>query len=269
MSVLSLDELHKCRDAAVTWAQKSGEIQLRYLHSSEKDVQHKGAIDLVTAADKACEQFLVEQIERAFPSHGYVAEEGHAKAAGSGLTWYIDPLDGTTNYAHGYPMFATSIALVDHGVPVVGVVHDPTRPETFSAVRGGGAWLNGDRLHVTTEEDIAKSLLVSGFPYNFKDDARNLRLWSAFLHNALSVRRDGSAALDLCYVAGGRFDGFWELNLKSWDVAAGIVILEEAGGKVSQFDGTAHHLEARNILATNGRLHAAMQKIIATHIEEQ
>lgn len=246
----------------VPWAHEVGRIHLRYLDSHDKNVEHKGEIDLVTAADKAAEAYLVERLAAAFPDHDYVAEEGHRKSTGRDLAWYIDPLDGTTNFAHGYPVFCVSIALAERGRPVLGVVHDPCRGETFTAVRGGGARLNGRPLRVSAEATLKRALLCSGFPYAFAGDPRNLRLWGAFLHAALSVRRDGSAALDLCAVAAGRFDGFWELGLNSWDVAAGALIVEEAGGVVTQFDGAPLDLEGRAILATNGKVHAAMEAII-------
>ncbi len=249
--------------AAVRWAHAAGEIQRRYFHHPErKDIQHKGAIDLVTAADKECEAFLIERIEAECPDHGYVAEEGHRKSTPGGLAWYIDPLDGTTNFAHGYPVFCVSIALLDGRRPVLGVVYDPMRGETFTAVLGRGARLNGEAIAVTREAELGKSLLVTGFPYAFAENPLNLRLFDAFLHRSLSVRRDGSAALDLCYVACGRFDGFWELGLNSWDIAAGALILEEAGGRATQFDGGELDVDARNILATNDLLHAPMQQVL-------
>lgn len=247
---------------AVAWSHEVGRIHLRYLHSADKNVEHKGEIDLVTAADKAAEDFLVARITASFPAHDYVAEEGHRKSTGHDLAWYIDPLDGTTNFAHAYPVFCVSIALTERGRPILGVVHDPCRGETFTAVRGGGARLNGKPLRVSGEANLRRALLCSGFPYAFAADPRNLRLWGAFLNAALSVRRDGSAALDLCYVAAGRYDGFWELGLNSWDIAAGAVILEEAGGRATQFDGAPLELDGKAILATNGKLHAAMENVI-------
>ena len=250
---------------AVRWAHAVGEIHLSYLEGRDKQVEHKGEIDLVTAADKAAEEYLIARIQETFPVHDYVAEEGHRKSTGQALAWYIDPLDGTTNFAHGYPVFCVSIALVHDGRPVLGVVHDPCRRETFTAVRGGGAHLNGKPLEVSAVATLKQALLCSGFPYAFAQDPRNLRLWGAFLHASLSVRRDGSAALDLCAVAAGRFDGFWELGLNGWDVAAGAVIVEEAGGRVSMFGGAPLDVNGREIIATNGRLHAAMQELIKEH----
>jgi myo-inositol-1(or 4)-monophosphatase len=248
--------------AAESWARAVGEIQLSFLTGRDKDVRHKGEIDLVTAADKAAEEYLVARIAERFPAHDYVAEEGHRKSTGHDLAWYIDPLDGTTNFAHGYPVFCVSIALVERGVPVVGVVHDPCRGETFTAVKGGGATLNGKPLAVSATSELKQAFLCSGFPYAFAKDPRNLALWGAFLHAAQSVRRDGSAALDLCYVAMGRFDGFWEYGLNSWDGAAGALVVEEAGGRATMFDGAPLDIDGRAILATNGRLHAAMQTIL-------
>jgi myo-inositol-1(or 4)-monophosphatase len=244
------------------WARHAGAIQRGYFRGAEVDIHHKGDIDLVTAADKACEDYLVKQIEAAFPEHGYIAEEGHQKSTRGELTWYIDPLDGTTNFAHGYPVFACSIALLRNDEPILGVVYNPISDEMFSATRGGGAFLNGRLLTVSRIDALKQALLVSGFPYAFLENPLNLQLWGAFLHAAQSVRRDGSAALDLCYVADGRFEGFWELGLHSWDVAAGALIVTEAGGRVTQFDGSRFNVDAKNILATNGPLHEAMQAVL-------
>ena len=225
-------------------------------------IQLAREIDLVTTADREAEAFLIGEIERAHPDHGYVAEEGHVKSTAGGLAWYIDPLDGTTNFAHGYPVFSVSIALVENGRALVGAVYDPSRDEMFTAVRGGGAALNGHPVRVSPQGELRKAFLVSGFPYGFAGDPRNLRLWGAFLHAAQSVRRDGSAALDLCYVAAGRFDGFWEYGLHSWDIAAGALVIEEAGGRATNFDGSPLGLDDRAILATNTKLHAAMQAVL-------
>ncbi len=249
-------------ETAVSWALEAGRIQRKYYDSADKGVEHKGAIDLVTKADKEVEEFLIGEIERTFPEHGYLAEEGHEKGRERELVWIIDPLDGTSNFAHSYPVFCVSIALVHRGKPVVGVIHDPMRDETFTAVSGGGAFLNGRPIQVTQTDELKKSLLVSGFPYNFACDSRNLKLWGAFLHASLSVRRDGSAAIDLCYVACGRFEGFWELGLNAWDIAAGALIVEEAGGSVTNFDGSPLDLFGRNILATNAKVHQAMQQVL-------
>lgn len=247
---------------AIEWVHGASRILLAHFSASDKDIQHKGAIDLVTRADRESEAFLIDRIETEFPDHGYVAEEGHRKSVAGGLAWYIDPLDGTTNFAHGYPVFCISIALVWRGRAVLGVVHDPTRHETFTAIRGQGAKRNGQPIRASQQNLLRNALLCSGFPYSFAEDARNLRLWDAFLHAAQSVRRDGSAALDLCYVAAGRFDGFWELGLHSWDIAAGTLVATEAGALATQFDGSELDLDARNILVANPVLHAAMQRIL-------
>ncbi|MBA2690815.1 MAG: inositol monophosphatase [Burkholderiales bacterium] len=248
----------------IDWAHHVGEIQLSFLHG-EKDVQFKGEIDLVTAADKASEEYLIAKLEHRFPLHDYIAEEGHRRSTGADFTWYIDPLDGTTNFAHGYPVFCVSIALILQGERALAVVHDPSRNETFTAVRGHGAFLNGRSLKVSPQTVLRKSLLLSGFPYAFADDERNVRLWNAFLHAAQSVRRDGSAALDLCYVAAGRVEGFWEMGLNSWDIAAGALVIEEAGGRVTQFDDSPLQLDGKAILASNGNIHAAMQVVLKEH----
>lgn len=248
----------------VGWAHHVGEIQLSFLHG-EKDVQHKGEIDLVTAADKASEDYIIGKLEQKFPLHDYIAEEGHRRSTGADFTWYIDPLDGTTNFAHGYPVFCVSMGMLHRNERTLAVVHDPSRNETFTAVRGHGAFLNGRPLKVSPQTVLRKSLLLSGFPYTFAEDERNVRLWNAFLHAAQSVRRDGSAALDLCYVAAGRVEGFWEMGLNSWDIAAGALIIEEAGGRVTQFDGSPLLLDGKAILATNTNIHAAMQAVLKEH----
>lgn len=227
-------------------------------------VQKKGDIDLVTEADLASEALIVERIRSHFPRHEILAEEsGEAKIDGdSTFKWIIDPLDGTTNFAHGYPCFCVTIALEREREVVVGVTYDPTRDELFSAERGGGASLNNKPIRVSACEELSEALIVTGFPYDFKhrdDFARHL---TQFLLNSRGVRRDGSAAIDMAYVACGRFDGFWEEGLNPWDMAAGVLLIEEAGGQVTSYDGSQFSIYSPPILASNGLIHTQMSRIL-------
>ena len=228
-------------------------------------VDKKGTRDLVTEIDLACERMCREVLGARFPDHDILAEEqGGAGARGASHRWVFDPLDGTTNFAHGVPVYCASLALEVEGEAVVGAVYDPSRDELFTAERGVGAWLNGRRLQVSATDTIIDALLVTGFPYDLMHDRDELlAIFGAFLARAQAVRRLGSAALDLCYVAAGRFDGFWERRLWPWDVAAGALLVSEAGGRVSLMDGGAYDLTAGQILATNGGVHEAMLAIIA------
>jgi myo-inositol-1(or 4)-monophosphatase len=222
-------------------------------------VELKGERDLVTAVDRAAEALIVEQLRAAFPEHAIHAEEGTGGEQGAAdHCWFVDPLDGTTNYAHGYPFFAVSVAYAEQGTVRVGVVYDPLREELFTAAEGAGAYLNGQRLRVSATTRLQRSLLISGFPYDRADMPRALRLWTALLPLAQGLRRDGAAALDLCYVAAGRADGFWERHLQPWDLAAGALIVREAGGQVTDFRGAALDLQGGEVVATNGRIHAEL-----------
>ncbi len=250
-------------DAAIAIAGEAGEVLLAHV-GRDLDVHHKGAIDLVTSADRAAETLIVERLGAAFPDDAILAEESRGAIHPGGRRWLVDPLDGTTNFAHGYPLFAVSIALEIDGVVQCGVVHEPNRRETFAAARGRGATRNGRPLAVSTVDSLGRSLLVTGFPYSIREEPEpTLTLLRAFLGEAQGLRRDGSAALDLCFVAAGHFDGFWELGLKPWDVAAGSLIVEEAGGRVTNLDGGPFELAGGRLLATNGRVHQAMLGVAA------
>ncbi len=228
-----------------------------------REITYKGDINLVTEMDMRSERTIVELLRASFPDHGIIAEEETTIRNSSGYTWIIDPLDGTTNYAHGYPCFSVSIALERDGEVIRGVVYDPMRDELFSAEKGRGASLNGTQIRVSGTETLIKSLLATGFPYDRKESEKNnLDYFHRLLMASQEVRRDGSAALDLCYVAAGRFDGFWELKLKPWDVAAGSLIVREAGGLVSDLSGNSFDLHAEEILATNGRIHRQMVEVL-------
>jgi myo-inositol-1(or 4)-monophosphatase len=249
------------RDAAVEMARAAGAILLEgygRLHAPER----KGRIDLVTEYDRRSEAFLLAEIGRRFPGHAVLAEESGAHE-GAAVRWLVDPLDGTTNFAHNYPFFAVSIAAEAAGALAAGVVFDPVRDELFAASAGQGATLNGTPIHVSAIERVQDALLVTGFPYDVRERPEPyLDHFRAFLTRAQGVRRDGSAALNLCYLAMGRFDGFWEWKLAPWDMAAGVLILRESGGLVTRFDGAPFRLDGHEILATNGLLHDQMQGLL-------
>jgi myo-inositol-1(or 4)-monophosphatase len=229
-------------------------------------ISNKGDIDLVTEADLAAEHFIIERIKSYYPRHAILAEEADASGIiheGQGeWKWIVDPLDGTTNYAHGYPCFCVSIALERDNRIELGVIYDPMREETFVAERGEGATLNGRRIRVSETEDLNRALLCTGFPYDVRGREDFARHFNNFIMHGQAVRRDGSAALDLAYVASGRFDGFWEEGLRPWDVAAGVLLVEEAGGRVSYYDGSPFSIYAPPILASNGLVHEAMMRVL-------
>jgi myo-inositol-1(or 4)-monophosphatase len=242
---------------------KAGDIQMAFV-TSGFNVTKKGKIDLVTEADIAVETMFREMIAERFPDHTILAEEfGQDQATvDASHCWVFDPIDGTNNYAHGLPIFCSSLALEIDGRAVLGAIYDPTRKELFVAERGGGAFLNGDPIHVSNAATLVESMLVTGFPYDVhKRIPEIIGLFGEFVGKARAVRRLGSAALDLCYVAAGRMDGFWEQDLKPWDIAAGGLIVEEAGGKVTDFDGVPFSSRRHQLLATNGKIHQDMQTI--------
>ena len=250
---------------AIQTAQEAGRILQERLGRSIQ-ITNKGTIDLVTEADLAAERLIIERINSYHPRHSVLAEEsGASRLEGepkSEYLWIIDPLDGTTNFAHGYPCYCVSIALEHDGVIELGVIYDPTRDETFAAERGDGATLNGRRIRASEIDDLNRAMLCTGFPYDVRDRGDFARHFSNFIMNAQAVRRDGSAALDLAYVACGRFDGFWEEGLRPWDVAAGVLLVEEAGGRVSHYDGTPFNVYTPPIVASNGLLHEEMMRVL-------
>ena len=228
-------------------------------------VSKKGDINLVTEADLASEAMIIERIRSYYPKHAILAEEsGSAVVAGGdgAWKWIIDPLDGTTNFAHGYPCFCVTIALEHNEQIVVGVTYDPTRDELFSAERGQGAALNGKAIRVSDTEQLGDALIVTGFPYDFKSKPHFARHLTDFLVASRGVRRDGSAAIDMAYVACGRFDGFWEEGLNPWDMAAGVLIVEEAGGQISGYDGSPFSIYRPPMVASNGIIHAQMLSVL-------
>lgn len=228
-------------------------------------VDKKGVIDLVTEVDVAIERTFREMIGERFPDHAVLGEEmGGSAAVPSGPCWIFDPIDGTTNFAHGLPIFCASLALEIDGEAEVAAVYDPTRQELFVAERGGGAFMNGRRLRVSAAGALVDALLVTGFPYDVHQRVEEIvGLFASFVGRARAVRRLGSAAIDLCYVAAGRMDGFWESDLKPWDIAGGALVVAEAGGRVTNMNGDAFSSRAGHVLATNGLLHDAMLEVIA------
>lgn len=232
---------------------------------TDLQVRKKGKIDLVTEVDLACERMFRDMVAERFPDHQVIGEElGGNEPVRATHCWIFDPLDGTTNYAHGLPIFCSSLALEVEGEVVVGAVYDPSRRELFTATRGGGAFLNGAPLAVSHVEALVDSLLVTGFSYGVHEHRRGLvDLFEAFLGRAQAVRRLGSAALDLCYVAAGRFEGFWEQHLKPWDTAAGSLLVREAGGRITGIDGTAFDSRHGHLVASNGLVHDGMLRLIA------
>jgi myo-inositol-1(or 4)-monophosphatase len=237
---------------------------VRARYRERQEVVLKGEVDLVTATDREAERLIVEAITAAFPEHGIVAEESAPRPGRDGHRWYVDPLDGTTNFAHGYPHFCVSIALARDDDLLLGLVYDPIREETFSALRGGGARLNGAPIGVSDTRALEHALLGTGFPYDRRQHADfYLSFLAEGMRRAQGVRRGGSAALDLCYVACGRLDGFWEWKLHPWDLAAGRLIIEEAGGRVTDATGGPHQLSGEETVASNGRIHGELLSMIA------
>jgi myo-inositol-1(or 4)-monophosphatase len=242
---------------------KAGEIQMAF-HRTGFQVSKKSTIDLVTEADIAVETMFRRMIAERFPDHTILAEEFGQEAATRGAShcWVFDPIDGTNNYAHGLPIFCSSLALEIDGEPVIGAVYDPTRKELFVGERGGGAFLNGEPIHASGAATLVESMLVTGFPYDIhKRIPEIVGLFGEYVGRARAVRRLGSAALDLCYVAAGRMDGFWEQDLKPWDIAAGALILREAGGKATDFAGNTFSSRCHQLVASNGKIHDDMLKI--------
>jgi myo-inositol-1(or 4)-monophosphatase len=255
-------DLSAFKKIALEAAEKAGRI-LRKGLQGKIEISYKGDLNLVTNIDTASEKAIVALIARHFPSHQIMAEEGHGQKDPSPFRWIVDPLDGTTNYAHAFPFFCVSIALEIKGRVALGVIYDPIRKERFFAEKGKGAFLNGKPISVSPVKKLSKSLLVTGFAYDIRTDpSNNFNHFVNLSMNAQAVRRTGSAALDLCYVAAGRLDGFWELKLKPWDTAAGSLILEEAGGKVTDFSGKPYSIYDSEILATNRGIHKEMSRIL-------
>jgi myo-inositol-1(or 4)-monophosphatase len=245
-------------------AREAGKLLMGYF-VRRVTIEYKGEVDLVTEADRASEKLIVERLRAHWPEHGIVAEEGTRSEMDAEYRWYVDPLDGTTNFAHGYPVFCISMALArQDGQLEVGVLYDPTRDEMFAAERGLGATLNGRPIHVSQTKSLAESILGTGFPSHKRHKNPNIHFYHQITLRSHGLRRAGSAALDLANVACGRYDGFWEFILNPWDTAAGVLLVQEAGGRVTRFDGSAFRLDSREVLASNSLIH---QELI-TNFEE-
>ncbi len=243
-------------------ARQVGDRISRSAHKTKR-IDYKGEIDLVTQFDRKSQDLIVKQLIREFPDYGVLSEENISRDADAPIKWIVDPLDGTTNFAHGLPIWAISIALEHRGSILLGVVYDPCRREMFYAIKGNGAFLNKAKIRVSRVKKLDESLLVTGFPYDVRSAKdNNLDHFSNFAVRAQAVRRLGSAALDLCYTACGRFDGYWELKLSPWDQAAGSLILREAGGKISDFKGNEFSIYGDEVLGTNGLVHRQMIKVL-------
>lgn len=250
------------KKTAIDAAKKAGLILKKNIGKAHS-IEFKGAIDIVTEMDKKAEDLIIKTIKKEFPEHGILTEESSEQKTGSEYRWIIDPLDGTTNYSHGFPVFCVSIALERNGEIMLGVVYNPMLKELFTAEKGKGAYLNNKKIKVSNIKELTKSLLATGFPYDVRTSKRNnIANFANFAVKAQAIRRAGSAALDMCYVACGRFDGFWELKLKPWDTAAAMLIIKEAGGMVTDFNGGSFSFSSSETLASNGLIHADMISVL-------
>src|ERR1700676_1597036 len=238
-------------------AREAGALLMDYFRQRVK-VEYKGEADLVTIADRKSEALIRERLRQHWPSFDILGEEGGLQDTGSEYRWYVDPLDGTTNFAHGFPVFCVSIGLDYKGNRIAGVIYDPTRDELFAAEQGSGAYLNQQRIQVSKIANLSECLVATGFPSHKRHKNPNIHFYHQITLRTHGVRRAGSAALDLCCVASGRFDAFWEFNLNPWDTAAGVLIVEEAGGKVTDFKGGEFQIASRETLASNGLVHGAL-----------
>jgi myo-inositol-1(or 4)-monophosphatase len=255
-------------DTAVEIAREAGGLLLQHFRQP-LEIAYKSRSDLVTEADRKSEALIVERLRSHFPGHAIVAEEGGGQKTDSDYCWYVDPLDGTTNFAHGFPIFCVTLGLACHAEVVAGVVYDPTRDELFTTERGSGAFLNGQRLRVSSRQDLAECLVATGFPPFATNHDLNVEFYFRFTQLTHGIRRAGSAALDLCSVAAGRYDGFWELKLNPWDKAAGSLLVTEAGGRMSGITGKPFDLLGDDVFASNGLVHEQMIRIFKEVMEQR
>ncbi|MGI4853638.1 MAG: inositol monophosphatase family protein [Janthinobacterium lividum] len=270
MSVFDPSQFSFATPAAAV-AREAGAL-LRHYYEKGVTAEFKGDVDIVTEADRASEKLIGERLHTLFPTHGIFGEEGTREQLGAEYRWYVDPLDGTTNFAHGFPYFCVSMGLEhrpegtaddEDGVMVAGVIYEPLRDELFLAERGKGAYLNGRRIHTSKATLLQESLLATGFPSRKRHENPNVHFYHELTLRSHGLRRAGAAAVDLAYVAAGRLEGFWEFNLNPWDTAAGALLVEEAGGNISRFDGSNFRLDSQEVLATNGRITAEVQQVFA------
>jgi myo-inositol-1(or 4)-monophosphatase len=260
---MSLPDLHKVLQYVTDLSCNVGDYIFNKKSTKKKIISYKGEVDLVTQFDRRSQTLIVQSLKKKFPEFGILSEENVCHNIDSSAKWIIDPLDGTTNFAHNLPLWAISIALEVTRDIVLGVVYDPTRREVFSAIKKHGAFLNKKRIRVSKIRKLSQSLLITGFPYDIRQSKNNnLNHFNNFAVRAQAVRRLGSAALDLCYTACGRFDGYWELKLSPWDQAAGSLILQEAGGKVTDFKGKKFNIYGDEVLGTNGLIHRQMMQVL-------
>jgi len=252
-------------------AREAGALLREFYHRGVR-TEYKGDVDLVTEADRASEKLIGDRLRAAFPTHGIYGEEGTRSGLDAEFRWYVDPLDGTTNFAHGFPAFCVVLGCErrhaglkpdEDGEMVAGVIYDPLRDEMFSSARGAGATLNGEPIHVSKAKCLQESLIATGFPSHKRHRSPNVHFYQEFTLRSHGVRRAGSAALDMAYVACGRLEAFWEFHLNPWDTSAGFLLVEEAGGTVTHFDGGKFTLDSREVLATNGLIAAEMQHLFA------
>lgn len=258
-------------EAAERIAREAGALLREFYHRGVR-TEYKGDVDLVTEADRNSEKLITTRLHEVFPKHGVYGEEGTREGLQSEYRWYVDPLDGTTNFAHGFPVFCVvlgcerrqpGLAADQDGEMVAGVIYDPLRDELFSAVRGGGARLNGEPIRVSRTPTLQESLVATGFPSHKRHRSPNVHFYQEFTLRSHGVRRAGSAALDLAYVAAGRLEAFWEFKLNPWDTSAGYLLVEEAGGRITRFDGSPFQLNSDEVFATNGLIHGQMQTLFA------
>jgi myo-inositol-1(or 4)-monophosphatase len=250
------------REFAIDTARRAGALLKEHVGKVGR-IEFKGAVDIVTEVDRKSEDLIMAAIRKSFPGHGILTEESPELKQDSPYKWIIDPLDGTTNYSHGFPFFCVSIGFEEAGEVTFGVVYDPMLDELYTAEKGNGAALNGKKIKVSAIDDLGRSLLATGFPYDLRASKdNNLNFFSEFAVKAQAIRRAGSAALDLCYIASGRFDGYWEMKLRPWDVAAGTLIVSEAGGRVTDFSGGPFSVYGKEFLASNGLIHEDMTRIL-------
>ena len=271
MTEARIPEALKIAGRAAAIALEAGAL-LRGYFKRGVETEYKGDVDLVTEADRASEKLITERLTAAFPDHGIYGEEGARQRIESEYRWYVDPLDGTTNFAHGFPVFCVSLGLEHRpagragdadGELIAGVIYDPTRDELFAAEKGQGAWLDGRRVRVSQTARLSEALLATGFPSRKRHVSPNIHFYQEFTLRSHGVRRAGSAALDLAYTACGRMDGFWEFHLNPWDTAAGVLLVTEAGGSVTRFDGAPFRLNSEEVLATNGHLEKELTGLFA------